>query len=158
LTWTGRYLLMFNPDGPRSGDPSDSPFGSTYYPAGATRAGARTIEVKSGGVHLTGMDLIAGKRVAFRQVNVRVRFPDGAPMRTVQIRCIGLPSQEGDLPWILEKNPLRSDNGVLQFRAPANRKLQLEVRDAYGRDLKASYTSTYEPGLTTITQEFVVIP
>ncbi len=154
----GHYLLVFNPDGPRSGAPSDWPFESTYYPSGATRATARTVEVNSGGVHLTGMNMVAGKRVAFRQVMVRVRFPDGTPMKTAEIRCIGLPARAGDLPWIFRKTPLRSENGVVQFPAPANRKLQLEVRDAYGRDLKASYTSAYEPGLTTITQEFVVIP
>lgn len=155
----GRYLIVFNPDGPRlDGLPSGLPFESTYYPSGSTRAKAEVVEVKSGGVHLTGMDLVAGEPVQFREVVVQVRFLDGTPMNTALVRCIGLPLRPGDLPWIFEKPLLLGENGILRFRSPANRKLQLEVTDSFGRDLKASYTSTHEPGLTAITEEFVVQP
>jgi hypothetical protein len=154
----GRYLLVFNPDGPRSGGLFDLPLDSTYYPLNATRSAARTVEMNSGGVHLTGMDLIVGKRVEFRQVVVKVRFPDGTVMKTAEIRCIGLPREEGALPWTIQKAALERDNGSVHFLAPADRNLQIEVKDAYGRDLKRTYTSTHEPGTATITQEFVVTP
>jgi len=154
----GRYLMVFNPDGPRSGALFDLPFESAYYPLNGTRTNARTVEVKSDGVHLTGMDLTIGKRVEFRQVVVRVRFPDGKPMKTAQIRCIGLPREDGALPWTIQKVALESENGSVQFLVPADRKLQIEVKDWYGRDLKRTYTSTHEPGLTTVTQEFVITP
>ena len=39
-----------------------------------------------------------------------------------------------------------------------NRRIRLEVRDAYGRELKGSYTSIHEAGVTPITQEFIVTP
>jgi hypothetical protein len=148
----GRYLLVFNPDGPKA----DSPFESTYYPLASSRNAARVIEVRSDTVHLTGMDLIIGTRVDFRQVNVKVRFPDGSPMETAQVRCIGLPSEIEDFPWIDDKVALTS--GSAQFSAPANRSLRIEVRDWYARDLKATYASTHEPGTTAITQDFVVKP
>ncbi|HTS50008.1 MAG TPA: carboxypeptidase-like regulatory domain-containing protein [Bryobacteraceae bacterium] len=154
----GRYLLVFNPNGPQPRDRFDLPFESTYYPLGRSRAKAEIIEIKSGGVHLTGMDLIAGEPVEFRQVTVQVKFQDGTPMNTAQIRCVGLPLQPGDFPWIFEKPLIRGDNGVLRFQAPANRKLQLEIKDSFRRDLKGSYTSTHEPGLTPIRQEVVVTP
>ena len=154
----GRYLLVFNPDGPRSGGLSDLPLESTYYPLNGSRSAARTIEVNSGGVHLTGMDLIAGKRVEFRQVVVKVRFPDGTPMKTAEIRCVGLPREEGAPPWTIQKAALERDNGSIQFLAPADRKLQIEVKDWYGRKLNRSYISTHEPGATTVTREFVVTP
>ncbi len=154
----GRYLLVFNPDGPRTGGLFDLPLESSFYPIGSSRANAGTIEVKSGGVHLTGMNLTVGKRVEFRKVTVRVRFPDGTPMNTAQIRCVGLPPQEGDLPWVFEKYVIHGENGTLEFSAPANRKLQLDVTDAYGRALKARYASTHEPGSSPITQEFIVTP
>jgi hypothetical protein len=143
---------VFNPDGPKA----DSPFESTYYPLASSRNAARVIEVRSDNVHLTGMDLIIGTRVDFRQVNVKVRFPDGSPMKTAQVRCIGLPSEIEDFPWIDDKVALTS--GSAQFSAPANRSLRIEVRDWYGRDLKATYASTHEPGTTAITQDFVVKP
>jgi len=154
----GRYLLVFNPDGPQPKDRFDLPLESTYYPLGSSRAKAQIVEIKSGGVHLSGMDLIASEPVQFRDVTVQVRFPDGTPMNTAQVRCVGQPLQPGDFPWILEKSLILGKNGLLQFQAPANRKLQLEVKDSFGRDLKASYTSTHEPGSTPITQEFVVTP
>lgn len=157
----GRYLLVFNPDGPRPGRlPSDQRFESTYYPLRSARADAKTIEVKSNGVHLTGMDLVVGRRVEFRRVVVRVNFPDGAQMKTAEIVCIGLPAQEGDFLWVKRDfvSLSKASDGSVEFLAPANRALRLEVRDAYGRALKRSYTSTHEPGLTTITQEFVVTP
>lgn len=156
----GRYLLVFNPDGPRSGKLFDMPFESTFYPDNSARANARIVEVKSNGVHLTGMNLIIGKKVEFRRVVIRVNFPDGRQMKTAEITCVGLPVQEGDFQWTKLAYGLLSKetDGSIEFLAPANRSLRLEVKDAYGRDLKRPYTSSHEPGLTTITQEFVVTP
>ena len=48
--------------------------------------------------------------------------------------------------------------GPIKLMAPVNRQLKIEVRDAYGRDLKGTYSSLHEPGSAPITQEFVVIP
>jgi hypothetical protein len=154
----GRYLLVFNPDGPNSSGLFDLPLESTYYPLASTRASARPIAVESGGVHLTGMDLVVGKRVEFRHVIVRVRFPDGTPMKTAQIGCVGLPLELGDLSWRLQRVTKENEDGSVEFLAPADRKLQLEIRDRYGRDLKKTYTAAHEPGSATITQEFVVTP
>ena len=154
----GRYLLVFNPDGPRSGTLFDQPLESTYYPLNSTRANARTVEIKSGGVHLTGMDLIAGKRAEFRQVAVKVRFPDGTPMKTAEIRCTALPREDAGFPCTVQRTPLEREDGSAKFLAPADRNLQIEVKDAYGRNLGKTYTSTHEPGTTAVMQEFVVTP
>jgi len=155
----GRYLLVFNPDGPRWGRLFDGASEISYYPSGSTRAGARTIEIKSGSVHLTGMDLVAGPQVTSRQVTVRVQFPDGTPMKTARIRLVGLPLLPGEPEWVAWGGLVNDkDNGSVQFTAPANRRLRLEVTDMYGRELKQKYTSTHEPGSATITQEFIVTP
>jgi hypothetical protein len=154
----GRYLIVFNPDGPRSGTLFDLPFESTYYPLNGTLTNARTVEVKSGGIHLTGMDLIAGKRVEFRRVVVNVRFPDGTPMKTAAISCTALPREDVRFPCTIQRAPLERENGSAKFLAPVDRKLQIEVKDAYGRNLTQTYTSVHEPGATTVTQEFVVTP
>jgi len=155
----GKYLLMFNPDGPRpNGIEAGLRDESTFYPMANNRSGAKVLEIKSGGVHLTGKNLVMGKPVPFRSVTVLVRFPDGAPMDTAQIRCVGKPLQAGGLPWVFEEYVIHGQNGTLHFSAPANRKLELEVTDAYERDLKARYTSAHEPGSTPIIQEFVVAP
>ncbi len=148
----GRYLLILNPDGPRS---DGSPLESTYYPSGATRADAKIVQIKPSGTHLTGMDLVAGKPVEFRDVYVGVQFSDGKPMETAHVRCTALPLQAGDVAWIAEQS---ITNGSVHFFAPSNRKLLLEISDRYGRDLKRAYSSTHEPGSTQIMQEFVVTP
>lgn len=153
----GRYLLIFNPDGPRSGGRFDLPFESTYYPSGARFANARTVDVKSGAVHLTGMNLVVGRRVEFRSVVVKVRFPDGVPMKTALVRCIALPDQEGDVPWV-QGVVTGTEAGTARFSAPSNRKLRLKVGDWYGRDLHGIYTSVHDAGLTDIKQDFVIKP
>jgi len=152
----GRYLLAFNPKGPQSDAILGVPLERTYYPLGTTRTSAKTVEVKSAGIHLKGMDLKAGKPVALRKVTVRVRFPDGAPMRTAVIRCTGSPIEDGDEPWLIEKVSLNA--GSVEFSVPANRKLRIELSDWYRRDLKAAYISTHEPGSTSIVREFIVKP
>jgi hypothetical protein len=156
----GRYLLLSNPDGPHPGKLAYLSLESTLYPLNSSRANALPIEVKSSGVHLTGIDLIAGKSVEFRRVSVRVVFPDGMKMKTAEVVCTGLPLQEGDIPWIDRAYATLSNaaDGSIEFLAPANRKLQLEVRDDYGRNLKGVYTSLHEAGVTPITQEFIVTP
>ncbi len=155
----GRYLLVFNPDGPRWGRLLDGAFESSYYPLGSTRAGARTVEIKSGNVHLMGMDLVAGRQVMSRQVVVRVRFSDGAPMKTAGIQLVGLPLRQGEPEWVAWGSLISDkDNGAVRFTAPADRRLRLEVTDMYGRELRQKYISMHEPGSATIDQEFIVTP
>lgn len=154
----GRYLLVFNPDGPHSGTLiGDLPYESTYYPLNAQRIEAKRIDITSGGTHLTGMDLTIGRKVEFRKVSVHVQFPDGSPMKTAEVECVALPNEQDDFPLTFHKTVLET-NGTVEFSVPANRKLKIEVRDWYGRDLKKPYSSTHEAGSMTITQEFVVVP
>lgn len=156
----GRYLLVFNPDGPLWQQIFDQAFESTYYPSGSTRANAKVIQVKSGGTHLTDMNLTMGPRVESREVTVRVRFADGAPMTTAEIRCIGVPLHPGEPEWWTQGgylvDPEQPD--AKHFFAPANRKLRIELRDRYGRDLKKPYVAEFAPGTSPISQEFVVEP
>ncbi len=136
----GRYLVVAGPDGLLD----------------RARANSEVIEIKSAGVHLSGMDLKVGERAELRPVTVRVRFPDGAPMKTAQVRCLGLPRGEGEAVWSVAG--AAEMDGAIKLMAPANRQLKIEVRDAYGRDLKETYSSLHEPSSAPITQEFVVIP
>ena len=151
----GRYSLIFNPDGPRSGALFDLPYESTYYPLSSGRADAGIIEISSAGVHLVGRDLVVGKKVEFRHVMVAVKFADGLPMKTAHIRCVGSPVREGELPWVYQHAVLQ---GSIEFLAPANRKLRLEVTDWHGREMKESYVSTHDAGAAGIKQEFTVRP
>jgi hypothetical protein len=153
----GRYLIVFNPGGPTSNSWLGLPFESTYHPPGATRTSARTVEVNSPGAHLKGMDLAVGNRVSFRQVTVRVRFPDGVPMTTAIVDCVGVPLGQGDSPWF-DDAMVDRETGLARFSAPANRELELKVGDSYGRNLKAVYRSKHEAGTTPIHEEFVVRP
>jgi hypothetical protein len=150
----GRFALIFNPDGPGSG-PSGLPYESTYYPSNSKRATAGEVVIKSAGVHLTGMDLVVGQPVEFRQVAVSVKFADGVPMNTAHIRCVGLPAQEGELPWVYQH---AARNGSIEFTAPVNRRLRIEVTDWYGRRMKESYVSTHDAGSAAIKREFTVRP
>jgi hypothetical protein len=154
----GRYLLVFNPDGPRSGERDHMPFESTYYPHASTRRDAQTIEVTSTGVRLTTKDLVIGKPVGFRPVVVRVHFPYGAPMTTAAVYAVGEPIEEGGVPWTFFRVAGSKEEGVVRFQAPANRKLRIEIRDWHGRDLKKAYRSTHAAGMAAIDQEFVIVP
>jgi hypothetical protein len=149
----GRYLIVFNPGGPSS----RWTFESSYYPLGASRAAARAVELNSVGVHLTGLDLAAGKRVGFREVTVRVRFSDGAPMSAARVESAGLPLSEGNSRWF-HVALVETKTGLARFSAPANRSLELKVTDPYRRDLRAEYRSKHEAGTTPIHQEFVIRP
>ncbi len=154
----GRYLIVSNPDGPRSGQLSDVPLESTFYPNSNSRAEAREVRITSGGNHMTGLDVTAGRPIALRKVTVSVTFPDGLPMKTAEVRCTGLPAKDGDLPWKFRKVAMGKDVGIVEFFAPVNRELRIEISDWYGRDLKSVYASTHAPGTSDINQRFVVRP
>lgn len=144
----GRYRLAFNPEGPSSPTEFHGLRNErTYYP--------RTIEVASSGVHLKGMDLEMGKPVELREVFVRVRFPEGEPMKTALVECVGDPLTEDDVSW--SRRGVVS-SGVITFHAPVNRTLRIKVSDSHGRDLGRSYAATHKPGAAPIKEEFVVVP
>jgi hypothetical protein len=153
----GRYLLVFNPDGPRSGELFDTPYESTYYPHASSRSQAQTIEVTNAEMRLAPRDLVIGAPVSFRPVVVRVRFPDGTPMPTAVVHAVGEPIEDGGVPWTFVK-VASSKDGVVRFQAPSNRKLRIDIRDWHGRDLKKTYASTHAPGPAAIEQEFVIVP
>jgi hypothetical protein len=151
----GRYLLVFNPDGPKSGSLFDLALESTYYPLGSDRAHAQIIEINRSGVHLSGMDLLVGQQVKFREITVHVRFTEGAPMKTAQIICVGLPRSTEDSAWTNWQ--VVSKDGTVKFLAPANRKLRIEAKDSYGRKLKTSYSAEYAAGDSKIDRTFIVV-
>ncbi len=151
----GRYLLVFNPDGPQAGGFQPFPLESTYYPNGAGRAQAQTIEINRAGMRLVGKDVIAGPPVSFRAVTVKVRFPDGSPMTTATVEVIGEPLEPSGISW-RDRGYISKEHTETRFQVPANRKVRISVRDWYRRDLKKTYQSTHLPGLTPVTQEFVV--
>lgn len=152
----GRYLLISNPDGPIAF--RDGPYETTFYRLASSRPDAQVIEIKHAGTHLTGMDLVRGESVTLREVVVNVRFPDGAPMDTAKVYCTGLPRKKGDLPWLYNQWTIHGYQGIIRFSAPSNRKLRLEIEDVYRRPLKAVYSSTHEPGISPIRQEFIIEP
>src|SRR5262249_47384373 len=117
---------------------------------------ASPVVLSSAGVHLKGIDIKQGERIEWRRIIVTVRFPDGAPMTSAMVRCIGAPTARDPLPWNTSSVALR--NGIVELHAPADRSLTIEVLDWYGRALKATYKSTHEAGTAPISQEFVVQP
>ncbi|MCL4841105.1 MAG: carboxypeptidase-like regulatory domain-containing protein [Bryobacteraceae bacterium] len=153
----GRYLLVFNPNGPHQTRFGSDPRESTYYPNGATRAQAQTIEIKAAGMHVTGIDLIAGPPVALRPVSVEVRFPDGAPMTTASILIEGEPIEPGGRPW-LARQSIWEEQTTARFHVPVNRKFRISVTDSHGRDLNKVYESTHLPASSPIHQRFTVDP
>jgi hypothetical protein len=141
----GRYHLKYNPNGPEP----ESPYESTYYPRGAaSQADAKTIQIRSNGIHLLGMDLRIGPPVPFRQVTAKAVFPDGEPMTTAWVRFTCEPS--------CPEGKHVNHEGVARLDVPVNRKVRLEVLDWHLRDMKASYVSTHEPGSQPIHQTFTV--
>ncbi|MEZ5403138.1 MAG: carboxypeptidase-like regulatory domain-containing protein [Bryobacteraceae bacterium] len=144
----GRYLLMSNPDGRQ-------PFESTFYPDASTRAEAKEILVDSPLTVLSGMDLRVGKPVAMRDVTVRAKLPDGNLWPAAAIRLVGQPTEPGGLHWRGWGDGFK---GETRFRAPANRKLRVEVIDSYGRKLSREYVAEFEPGVWPIIHEFTVEP
>jgi Carboxypeptidase regulatory-like domain len=152
----GHYLLVFNPIGDPSSAAYKLPFENTYYPGGSNRSEARQIDISSSDIHLTGMNLIAGDPVRFRQVRVRVHFEGGEPMKTAMVHGFGLPRAQNDLYWNIAQ--IASKEGELEFPAPTNRELKIEIRDWYGRPLNAAYAATFPPGTSPIFQDFVVKP
>lgn len=153
----GRYLLVFNPNGPHQTRFGSDPRESTYYPNGATRAQAQTIEIKAAGMHVTGIDLIAGPPVALRPVSVEVRFPDGTPMTTASILIEGEPIEPGGRPW-LARQSIWEEQTTARFHVPVNRKFRISVTDSHGRDLNKVYQSTHLPAYSPIHQRFTVDP
>ncbi len=152
----GRYLLISNPDGPNG--VLNAPYEATYYPLASSRSNAQVIEINHAGTHLTGMDLVLGESVRLREVVVSVHFPDGAPMDTARVYCTGLPRKAGDLPWLFSQGTIYGNLGIIRFSAPSDRKLHIEIEDFYRRPLEAVYSSTHEPGISRIRQEFVIKP
>jgi hypothetical protein len=153
----GRYLLVFNPEGPQTGSEFKLPFESTYYPLVSSRADAKIIPVNSDNVHWTGMDIIIGKRVEFREAIVTVKYPDGQTMRTADVHFTGLPLQPGQDVWA-QRRPFLSTMDSVRLFVPADRTIRIEVKDAYGRDLGAIHSSTHEAGEAPIRQDFVIQP
>lgn len=151
----GRYLLVFNPDGPQADGYAPLPLESSFHSSGAGRAGAQVIEVTRGGMNITGTDLIAGPPVTFRAVSVKVRFPDGSPMTTAFVEIVGEPIETGGLLWH-GGGYIRKERKELRFQVPSNRRFRISVSDAYGRDLLKKYESVHLPGRTPVTQEFVI--
>jgi hypothetical protein len=148
----GRYLLVSNADGPYGGFANNLPFETTYYPLGSNRRAAKIVEIGNRGVKWKHMDLIIGQRIEARPVTVKVKFPDGKPMTTARAECTGEPIEPGGLVW---KKMVRDGEPI---QVPVNRRLRIEVIDFYGRDLKATYASTHEPGSAAIVENFVVKP
>lgn len=152
----GQYLVVFNPEGPRSDRLFDTPHERSFYPSGSSRTKGEPVTINAAGTHRKGIDLVMGAPVALREVTVTVSFPDGAPMKHAQVRCIGEPRSDSDTEWTVAQVALES--GEVRFHAPAARKLRIEVKDWYGRDLKTKYESSHEPGTGPIAQKVIVTP
>ena len=152
----GRYLIVFNPEGPRSGGLFDLTRERTYYPLSSPRGKAEAVVIDAAGTHRKGVDLVAGATVKLRDVGVTVSFPDGTPMNHAYVRCIGEPRSDAEAEW--KDGSAALGGGQVQFRAPADRKLRIQVTDWYGRDLKTKYESVHEAGIAPIAQKFVVTP
>lgn len=147
----GRYLLMFNPEGPggtryRQGLPLEQ----TYYPGASARSEAREIVLAADAMHLAAMDLVVGKPVPQRTVRVSVKMPDGRPVTFAKVMCSaeGVPRTEGST----------FEAGTAELIVPADRPLHLEIRDGFGRRWSRAYTKSYGPGPEPITETFVVEP
>ncbi len=153
----GRYLLVSNPHGPQSEGFRPNPLERTFYPKGALRGEAATIEIEKAGMRLMNMDLIAGSPAAFRRVTVSAVFPDRSPMTTALITITGEPIAPDGLPWIATQ-VMRKEKLAAEFQVPANRMLRISVKDWHGRDLKEVYESTHDPGDSPINQEFIIVP
>jgi len=150
----GRYLLVFNPNGPDATGSAPFPFESTYYPNGVQRAKAEAIEVNDASRNLSGKDIIIGTPVEFRTVIVTARFPDGIPMKTASIEITGDPVEPDGTTFFRRDLPSRDLEA--SFQVPVNRKFRIQVKDWHGRILSKTYESTHGPGSTTVTREFVI--
>jgi len=150
----GRYILAVNPMGPRIDGYDPFPFESTYHPTGSDRANAKNIEIDRGGLQLTGKDIVAGAPVDFRNVTLKYRFADGAPITSAVVDVIG-DASPGGVQWSDGQSIYRGQSEV-RFRVPANRTIRMSLRDRYGRDLGKRYESTHAPGTAPIFQEFIV--
>ncbi len=150
----GRYLLAINGDGPDS----DLPFETTYYPLASKRESAKIIEVNGNRAEITGLNLIVGPKVTFRQVSIKVAFVDGTPMKTAAIRCTLRPAGPGVASASRRHSGVGFRTGVFKFETPANWPLRIEVEDWYGRELGATYAAEFQAGSTPISHEFKVKP
>jgi hypothetical protein len=114
----GRYLLVYNPMGPRADGLFGAPQESAYYPGNGNRASARVVEVNSTRVQLTELNLVVGKPVAFRSVSITVQFPDGTPMKTAYVHCIGSPLEDGGVIWIERPHTVFSNDDTFRCAVP----------------------------------------
>jgi hypothetical protein len=107
---------------------------------------------------LTGLNLVIGNKVMFRQVTVKVTFTDGTPMKSVAIRCTAHldGNQRAGALWSRFGTGLGT--GVVKFEAPTNVPLRIEVEDWYRRDLGATYTADFDAGSTPISSGFKIKP
>jgi hypothetical protein len=150
----GRYILAINPEGPEP----DVPLETTYYPLASKRTSAKVVEIKGYQSDLTGLNLVIGNKVMFRQVTVKVTFTDGTPMKSVAIRCTAHldGNQRAGALWSHFGTGLGT--GVVKFEAPTNVPLRIEVEDWYRRDLGATYTADFDAGSTPISYGFKIKP
>lgn len=152
----GDYLLVFNPDGPQAVRDADRSRARTYYPAGSSWANAKPIKVRSPGVRLTGLDLVAGPPVEQRTVSVRAEFPDGQHYGNAVVHCVGYAAAGGDLP--IAKRDILGDDRESTFTMPADRRIEITITDWHGRDMKAEYRRVHPPGAAPIVEKFVIQP
>src|SRR5262249_11097761 len=126
----GRYLLVSNPTGPNVTRLKKESLERTYYSDESNKA--QILDVTFDGIRLAGGDVKVGRAANFRQVSVRVEFPDGEGMKTVAVQCVALPTESDQLPVeIYFGGSTDKTAGTFEFQVPADRKLEMEVKDSY---------------------------
>ncbi len=135
----GRYLLAVNADGPEP----NSPFETTYYSLTSVRESAKIVEIQGDHSALTGLNLVVGAKVTFRQVTVKVAFVDGTPMKTASVQSTEQPAGPGTPSAYWSHSEWSLGTAVVKFEAPTTFPLRIEVKDLYERDLGASYTAAF---------------
>jgi len=155
----GRYLLVSNPNGPQVTRMGENPGERSYYSGRPDTSKPQVLEVTFDGVHLAGVDVKQGKPSILRPVNVRVEFPDGVGMKSAEVKCTALPTESDQLPVVLDVFYSNDKHdGTFDFQVPADRKLEIEIKDIYLRTKKVYFKSEHEPGTAPIKLKYVVTP